>query len=183
MGNFDSVYELTADESEGEPRYFFISKGTADVIKVIQFSFVQKLYGKQVYNLGFGDFDLENNSITDSANTNNGDAYKVFNTVLHTIPAFFKTYPNAMVMVQGSDSSQEFMAGCRLTCTKKCNDICKNFNRRINIYRKYVDKNFVELNIDYQFFGGNRNPKGIIAIEEYIVGKEYDSVFLQINIA
>jgi hypothetical protein len=35
--------------------------------------------------LGFGDYDLENDKIVDDINTNNGDAFKVFNTVLGTI--------------------------------------------------------------------------------------------------
>jgi hypothetical protein len=84
---------------------------------------------------------LESDTIVDNLNTNNGDAYKVFKTVLTTIPLFFENYGSGILMVQGSDGRPEFIETCRLTCKKKCTDECKNYNRRINIYRGYADKN------------------------------------------
>jgi hypothetical protein len=85
--------------------FFFISKGEKDIIKAIQFSFVQELNGRKIYNLGFGDYDLENDKIIDDINTNNGDAYKVLNTALSTIPIFFENFGSEILMVQGSDGS------------------------------------------------------------------------------
>ncbi len=63
---------------------------------------------KRIFNLGFGDYDINEDKIDDSANTGNGDVYKVLNTVLTTIPKFFDTFHDAMLMVQGSDSKTEF---------------------------------------------------------------------------
>ena len=178
MSNFENIYALEQEKSAQDLTFFFISKGQQDIIKVIQYSFVQKLNDKNVYNLGFGDYDITNDSIIDNVNTNNGDAYKVFNTVLSTIPIFFENYRNDILMVQGSDGRPEFIKNCKKTCTKKCNDECRNFNRRVNIYRGYVDKNYEQLNNEYQFFGGIKDEQQQTFLEPYVCRKQYDSVFL-----
>ena len=46
MSKIESVYDLEEDKSENGIQFFFISKGEKDIIKAIQFSFVQK-YQKQ----------------------------------------------------------------------------------------------------------------------------------------
>ncbi len=178
MSNFENSYELEEEKSEHDLKFFFISKGHQDIIKAIQYSYVQELNSKSVYNIGFGDYDIENDNIIDNVNTNNGDAYKVFNTVLNTIPIFFENYATSILMVQGSDGRPEFMEHCKLTCTKKCNNECKNHNRRINIYKTYVDKNFSTLSIDYHFLGGIKNDDEETFLEPYELQKKYDSVFL-----
>lgn len=178
MNKSQSVYEIEEQRSERDIKFFFVSKGREDVIKAIQYSFVQELNGKDVYNLGFGDYDLEVDTIIDNANTNNGDVYKVFNTVLSTIPIFFANQKDGILMVLGSDGRPQFIESCRLTCTKKCDDECRNFNRRINIYRNYVDKNYTELAIDYQFLGGFVNEFNQTVLEDYICRKKYDVVLL-----
>lgn len=178
MSSLDSIYHLEEQKSEQDLKFLFISKGQQDVVKVIQYSFVQKLFGKSVYNLGFGDYDIVMDAIVDDVNTNNGDAFKVLNTVLSTIPTFFKNYGDCILMVQGSDGRPEFMETCKQTCVKKCKDECRNFNRRISIYRNYVNKNYEQLVVGYQFFGGLRDEQGNSALEGYIVGKKYDSVLL-----
>ncbi len=178
MSDLKSIYDLKMDKSENDLKFFFISKGEQDVIKAIQFSFVQKLNGQNIYNLGFGDYDLENDKIVDDINTNNGDAYKVFNTVLSTIPIFFDNFSNEILMVQGSDGRPEFVENCKLNCKKKCVDECKKYNRRINIYRGYIDKNYEDLIIDYQFLGGVKDEEQLTILEPYERYKKYDSVFL-----
>lgn len=134
----------------------------------------------RVYNLGFGDYHLEKNTIDDKVNTDNGDVYKVFNTVLHTIPVFFKTFPHSVMMVQGSDSDHNFYQNCKPTCKKACEDTCKNQHRRIKAYSNFVNKNYVELAKEYKFFGGIRTPNGV-AIEEFVREKKYDAVLLTKN--
>ncbi|WP_153796366.1 DUF6934 family protein [Foetidibacter luteolus] len=178
MRAIENSYELQEDKSAHYLTFFFISKGFQHVVKVIQYSLVQELKGRNVYNLGFGDYDLENDIIVDSINSNNGDAYKVFNTVLSTIPLFFEKHYNDILMVQGSDGRPEFVEHCRLTCTKKCTVECKNHNRRINIYRGYVDKNYKKLRLDYHFLGGFKNEQRQTILEPYEPYKRYDSVFL-----
>ena len=178
MNNEERIYELEESISEDSLKFFFISKGEQDVVKAIQYSFVQKINGRNVFNLGFGDYDIERDLILDNVNTNNGDTYKVFNTVLSTIPTFFDKFKLDILMVQGSDGRPEFIEHCKLSCIKKCVLECKNYNRRINIYRGYVNKNFKELSVDYQFLGGVKNEEQQTIIENYDPYKMYDSVFL-----
>lgn len=178
MKNAVNSYECQERKSDNGLEFFFISRGDRDVIKAVEFSFVQELNGREIYNLGFGDYDLESDTVTDNIHTNNGDAYKVFNTVLSCIPVFFENYKSAMLMVQGSDGSMAFMEQCRLVCLKKCDAECKNYNRRMKIYRGYVDKNFELLTVDYQFFGAFRTAEQETSLEPYVPQRKYDMVLL-----
>lgn len=172
------VYKLTADRSQNELKFFFISKGAEDVVKVVQYSFIQHIDGYDVYNLGFGDYNIETDVIVDNITTENGDVYRVFNTVLSTIPHFFKYYPQAILMVQGSDSNQEFLDNCRSFCKRKCEEFCKNFNRRIKLYCSYINKNFDDLEKEYHIVGGIKDSDNQINTEKFIRFKMYDTVFL-----
>lgn len=173
-----NAYEFQQEKSVKELTFFFISDGIAEIIKIVQYSFVQDFDGISVYNLGFGDYDIVNEMIYDNVNTNNGDAYRVFNTVLNTIPVFFTTYPGSILLVQGSDGRPEFTDNCKLACLKNCKSECKNFNRRLTVYRGYVNKNFRQLVIDYQFFGGKRDNDEAIIMEPYKIQGKYEAVFL-----
>ena len=156
MSYFENIYDLEEDKEAQNLKFIFISSGTQDIVKAIQYSYLQQLNnshllqlnGKNVYNLGFGDYNLENDTLTDTVNTNNGDVYKVFNTVLSTVPNFFENYTNSILIVQGSDSSQQFIQQCKETCTKSCGEKCKKSNRRINIYKHFVNKNYEQLIVD-----------------------------------
>jgi hypothetical protein len=139
------VYGTEQSVSEYKRQYLFESVGSASIVKVVEYSFIDFVNSVPVFNLGFGDYDEENNTIRDDVNSNNGDHYTVLNTVLNTVPDFFRHYPNAVIMVRGSDSHEDFHQSCKMTCTKKCVTECKNARRRIKIYRYFVDKNFDEL--------------------------------------
>ncbi len=160
-------------------QYLFISKGKKDIIKAIAYNIVDVetdvIKTDKIFNLGFGDYDYTKGTIDDSVSSDNGDVYKVFHTVLNTIPDFFKVYPNEAIMVSGSDSKADFIENCILICKKKCTDatLCKNQHRRINVYKNHVDRNFNELNKTYTFYGG---LEGVI--ELYQPQKKYDSVFV-----
>lgn len=180
-------YETQKEISHNELRFYFISNGSQHIIKVVHYSYAERLQqiqikeldGKKVYNLGFGDYNLDADDMVDDRITLNGDPYKVFNTVLNTIPVFFQHYPAHLVIVQGSDGTPEFMASCRRSCTKNCNVFCRKFNRRMTIYRKYIDKYYDQLCIDYQFFGGVRDEQNKISISHYICGENYDAVLFR----
>jgi hypothetical protein len=178
MSQTNLAYEFEESKSTNGLQFFFISKGKQDIIKAIQYSFVQDLNGSKVYNLGFGDYDIECDTIIDNVNTNNGDAYKVFNTVLNTILIFFENFKNHMLIVQGSDGRPEFIENCKKTCNKNCREECRNHNRRINIYRAYVDKNYKQLSLQYNFLGGIKNEVNMTFLEPYQCGKNYDAVLL-----
>jgi hypothetical protein len=171
-------YDTEKIQEKVAVKYFFVSKGKADIVKAIQYHYIEEFSGRQLFNLGFGDYDISSDNVSDDSNSNNGDVYPVFYTVLGTIPDFFESYPNAMLMVQGSDSSPEFEANCRNNCSRKCAEKCKKLNRRINTYCEYVNKNFQILSKEYIFYGGMDVDNQRI-IEEYKVGGRYNAVFLR----
>lgn len=178
MSKPEFSYLLEGKKTESGFHFFFVSEGKQNIIKIIQYTFVQVLNGKNVYNLGFGDYNLGTDSINDRVESNNGDHYKVFNTVLNSVPIFFKTYPNAILMVEGSDSSSDFINSCMLSCIRDCTEKCRKSKRRINIYKLYVDKNFEKLNSEYEFIGGVWDPQNHVTTEFYCPGKNYDIVQL-----
>lgn len=141
MINYGLVYELQTQATENTISHYFISQGTTDIIKAIQDNELGEYNDRAVFNLGFGNYDPVIDTITDDDNSNNGEAYQVFNTVLSTIPLFFEKYPDACSLVMGSDSRPEYPARCRPLCKKNCpGGTCRNFRRRIKLYCEYVNK-------------------------------------------
>lgn len=181
------TYEFNENHSEDQLMYLFVSEGKDDIVKAIQYTFVgtgdfipeHPMYKRGIYNLGFGDFDPVQDKINDKEISNNGDHYTVFNTVLTTIPMFFDIHKGDALMVNGSDSGPDFVEKCKESCSKKCGEEeCKNFNRRLNLYKRFVDKNMEALSVDYQFFGGTKSDAGKIEVVDYDMTKKYDYVFL-----
>ncbi len=91
MNISDHVYEIDL-RLAGQDRlqFYFVSSNDekGDITKVIQYQYVMDLGGRAVFNLGFGDFDLDTRRVSDAVISNNGDPYRIFNTVLSTIPLF-----------------------------------------------------------------------------------------------
>ncbi|KLT69026.1 MULTISPECIES: DUF6934 family protein [unclassified Flavobacterium] len=170
------IYATERTEAEIKIRYLFASVGEKTIVKAIEYSPVTIIDSKTVYNLGFGDYDEDKGTIIDNINSNNGDIYIVFNTVLSTIPSFFETNPDAVIIVSGSDSHENFINDCLPKCTKKCTDKCKNHQRRIKTYRYYVDKNFDELSESFTFFGRNKTKENLFV--QYIPNQDYDDILV-----
>ncbi|TLV00909.1 DUF6934 family protein [Dyadobacter luticola] len=178
MASISDSYQVQAYKLPAGYEFTFISSGHEPIIKAVQYAYIQKFEDRDVYNLGFGDLDLQSQQIVDQVKSNNGDAYKVFRTVLSTIPKLFELFPAAIIMVQGSDSGSDFAEKCRKTCLKNCNLTCRRSNQRISVYRSYVEKNFENLSSTYWFLGGfAENPQSIIT-ELYIPGRIYDAILL-----
>jgi len=180
MSHFTDTYEIRSKISERDVHFFFFSEGKKNIIKVVLYYYVLDLQEYPLYNLALSDYDISTNSYHIDKTTDNGDAYKVFHTVLATIPCFFSIWQNAMLMVQGSDSTQEFQDNCRLTCKKRCPLAeCRNAHRRINIYRNYVNKNFDSLTKEYIFYGGIINIDNQLLKVEYNKENNYRIVLLK----
>lgn len=128
-----------------------------------------------MYNLGFGDYRADGKYL-DGVNTNNGDVYEVFNTVLYTVQEFFQMRENDAVYVTGSDSHDAFRETCRTSCRKNCSDVCRNFNRRIRIYSSYIDRNFKDLAQNYIFFGSTKEKPFMFA--QYVPYTEYHAILV-----
>lgn len=172
------IYDTEQTLNEIKIQYLFASVGRKTIIKVIEYSPVTTIDTRTVYNLGFGDYDETNSNgvVIDDTNSNNGDIYIVFNTVLSTVPIFFKANPDAVIIVSGSDNHDDFINNCLPNCRKKCIGKCKNYQRRIKTYRYYVDKNFDELCKDFIFFGRNKNKQS--SFVQYIPNQDYDDILV-----
>jgi hypothetical protein len=170
---------ITVSNSADNLTLLFLSVGKESIVKAIEYTYIQNFNGLKIFNLGFGNFDFETGGIDDFSNSNNDDVYKVFNTVLNSVPKFFKTHKNKILMIEGSDSTAEFAKKCKLTCKKQCRDVqsCKNKNRRINLYRAYLNKNYSDLIVEYGFLGGT-NIAGQLQLENYVQWKNYEAIFV-----
>ena len=180
MSSFTDAYEILSDVTETGIDFFFVSKGERNILKIVSYSYVRNFRGSPLYNLALVELDTDTRSICDDRTTNNGDTYKVFHTVLGTIPLFFSMYEKAILQVRGSDSTLKFQDNCHLTCKKRCTPSeCRNAHRRINIYRNYVDKNFDDLTEEYIFFGDYGNIEDQILMEGYTRGEKYMKIFVK----
>jgi len=173
------AYKTQLISNQSKIQYLFESKGNIRIIKAIEYAPFKKQNGKIIYNLGFGDYDVANRTMLDDINSNNGDTRKVFSTVLNTVPLFFKTHKDDAIWVQGSDSSKRFKNDCKKICKKGCDtntDVCKNFNRRIKIYRYYINKNFIDLIKEYVIFGytNGKTPTFV----QYVPENEYIGILV-----
>ena len=178
MAGLSNTYEVTKEHSSSQFDFVFISTGRIVVSKIIQYTLTHQFENRDVYNLGFGDYNARTDQIEDHVNTGNGDAYKVFNTVLSTVPLFFKTFDEAIIMVQGSDGGADFIEECQKTCIKKCINICRKFRQRVTIYRNFVEKNFSELSYNYWLLGGYISNGMDLMTERYIPGRDYDTILI-----
>ncbi|MGN7724050.1 DUF6934 family protein [Chitinophaga sp. 22620] len=174
-------YEVTrVDKFENKLRFHFQSLGRRRLPKAIEFEPLSMcLTGRPVYNLGFGDSDQEDIDIEDTVVSNNGDVYRVFNTVLSTIPVFFDHHPEAAIHVRGSDGLEDYFDRCILTCEKACMMKCRKEGRRMAIYRSFVNKYHDLLVVDYVLLGGvNYHDPPSIDWEHYTPGKLYDAILV-----
>ncbi|MFY0673898.1 MAG: hypothetical protein JXQ87_10855 [Bacteroidia bacterium] len=102
----------------------FVSVGTRGrITKMIQYSSTNY---KDLYNLGFGDKNLETGEIDDLAISNNGDSEKVLATVVATIYAFTDKHPEAMVYATGSTKSRTRLY--RMGISKYIDDVKTDFD-------------------------------------------------------
>lgn len=124
--------------------YEFISEGPKGRIKkIVEYS---PTTVQNVYNLAFGDYDEETNSINDKIITNNGDSQKVLSTVASTVYAFTGKYPDAWVYAIGSTEV------------------------RTRLYRMGLANNLIEIADDFFVFGLKNKDW-----EEFIIGEDYSA--------
>lgn len=172
-----TAYEIEPIEDGVNVTYTFLSNNKTTIDKAIRYTQMDIQAPVPIYNLGFGDYDPATSSITDDVIDNNGDQYIVFGTVLSTIPGFFSVYPDAGIMVRGSDSHPEYPDKCKETCRKKCGEICKNAGRRIRMYCQYVSNNFDIISAEYVVFGIFIEDDAISG-EPFVKNKTYDAILL-----
>jgi hypothetical protein len=101
----------------------FISEGNRGLIqKLVRY---QPTNVKNLYNLAFGDKDLETGDIDDTIISNNGDSEKVLVTVVATLYAFTDRYPKAMIYATGSTKARTRLY--RMGISKYLSEITENY--------------------------------------------------------
>lgn len=175
-----SHYEVAKSFDNNKLKFYFESRGYSALPKAIEFELTRtRIKGRSVYNLGFGDKMPDEMKVLDTSISNNGDVYRVFNTVLSTVPVFFEHFPKASILVRGSDGIDCYFEKCIIQCRKACITKCRNEGRRMSIYRSFVNKHYDQLKVDYVFFGGTHYADGWgITWEDYVMGKYYDAILL-----
>lgn len=101
----------------------FISEGQKEPIyKLVKY---QPTNLKGVYNLAFGDKNLDTGEIDDLVISNNGDSEKVLATVVATVYAFTDKYPDAWIYATGSTKTRTRLY--RMGITKFHSEVTNDF--------------------------------------------------------
>lgn len=90
------TYAVLTDDHE---TYEFLSEGPKGAIRKIV---LYQLIGGHFFNLAFGDWNEEKQTIDDDARSNNSDRDKVLATVANTAIDFIEYHPSAFVHAKGS---------------------------------------------------------------------------------
>jgi len=135
--------------TEGEATLFkFSSEGPKGKIKkLVVYS---QMLEADVYNLAFGDYDEEKESIDDPIITNNNDSQKVLATVVSTLYVFTNKHPNHWVYATGSTTA------------------------RTRLYRMGITSNLEEILSDFEIFGLSEETW-----REFEKGKEYEAFLVK----
>ncbi len=97
------VYE--SDESFLQ--YEFFSDGPKGKIKkVVVYSHIGERYGENYYNIGFGDWNEEEQRIDDLTTSNNKDRDKILATVAASALDFTDHFPKCKIYAEGSTLSR-----------------------------------------------------------------------------
>jgi hypothetical protein len=136
-------------KSEEFMLYFeFVSDGPNGRIKrVVQYS---ETSTKNVFNLGFGDYDERTKRINDLSISNNGDSMKVLATVASTVYAFTEKYPDVWIIAAGSTSA------------------------RTRLYRMGISNNLAEIAEDFLVYGYTQKGDW----EEFTINKHYEAFLI-----
>ena len=126
--------------------YIFESIGTNGIIhKVVAFNKMEE----NLYNLGFGDYDLQSRTVNDTNVSDNGDMIKVLATVISIAVKFLSESPMIYIHVEGSN------------------------NIRTQLYQRIINRNYDYLIRSYKIYG---LINGIL--EQYEINKSYESFMI-----
>ncbi len=143
-------------QTEDELHYFeFTSIGPkGDIKKIVEYT---KVSVDNIYNLAFGDYDSQSDTLNDKIVTNNGDSTKILATVVSTLYAFTGRYPNAWVFATGSTEVRTRLY--RMGISNNLEELKEDFY----VYGMKIDESFEEFNIgeDYLGFLVTRKDKNI----------------------
>lgn len=140
-------YELKA--SRNLTTFEFLSEGRkGKIVKVVQF---QRMNLPDLYNLAFGDKNLDTGEIDDIMVTDNGDSEKVLATVVAAVYAFCNQHSGAWVYATGSTEARTRLY--RMGINKYFDIVQEDFD----IMGEYQNEwEWYEKGTDYQAFAVKR---------------------------
>lgn len=140
-------YELIAGRNL--TTFEFLSEGKRGrIIKVVQF---QPMNIENLYNLAFGDKNMETGEIDDQAITDNGDSEKVLATVVAALYVFVDRYPETWVYATGSTIARTRLYRMGIN---KYYDIAADDFEIMGVYKNEWE--WYERGKDYQAFAVHR---------------------------
>jgi hypothetical protein len=141
------------------PRYEYVTESEAELFKftsegikgnIKKLVVYSQMLQKDIYNLAFGDYDEETNSINDTVITNNNDSQKVLATVASTLYVFTEKHPNVWVYAAGSNAA------------------------RTRLYRIGIATNLEEIVEDFEVYGLSGDTW-----QEFKKGNEYEAFLVK----
>ena len=120
MGN--ELYEL--EEGSNAMTFEFTSVGpNGKIPKMVIYS---KTNVRNLYNLAFGDKNINTGDIDDLVITNNEDSQKVLATVASTVYVFLSKHPEALIIATGSTKARTRLY--QMGISKYLDEITADFN-------------------------------------------------------
>jgi hypothetical protein len=137
-------------------RFEFDSTGPKGSIKK-RIQFKQFSFGRNVYNVGFGDV-METGEINDLINSDNNDSKKVLATVAFAVKSFLQKYPEKYVYASGS---------CKI---------------RSRLYKIGISNNLEEIQRDFTVYGYHNDQWELFEkhrhYEEFLIKLKNKKVYL-----
>ena len=126
----------------------FISEGPkGSILKRIEYTKVEIKGVKNLYNLGFGDINIDSIEIDDVVVTDNQDREKVLATVASTVFIFTKRYPKAKIIMRGRNTARTRLY--RMAINKYFDELSEHFDIKGNFNKQWLP---FEKNVDYVAF-------------------------------
>jgi len=141
------------------PRYEYLTEGKAELFKftsigsngeIKKLVVYSEMLENDIYNLAFGDYNEETDSIDDKIITNNNDSQKVLATVASTLYVFSSKHPDIWIYVTGSNKA------------------------RTRLYRMGITTNLEAILPDFQVFGLQNE-----IWHEFKKGEEYEAFLVK----
>lgn len=143
-------YQYSADKSFTS--YLFYSSGPNGTIqKVANFSETDQ---PNVYNFGFGDYNSTTQTVSDTANSNNGDIDIIMGTLGSIIYDFTNLNPNATVFFLGTNAARTRLYQMNISKHwEKISPLFELFGYKNNAWHPF------KKGVNYEAFMGRRRPQ------------------------
>lgn len=129
----DNIYEFYQVNEDNPTVFSFNSIGLREIKKIVTFEYGYTMHMRNVYNLVLSD-EKEDGTLDAEVESNNGDIFKVLDTVAAILEYFLSITVNTAVYIKGAD------------------------DRRINVYQWRITRSLEKYAINYNILGQKYRP-------------------------